>query len=662
MSSKERQKGRLTKDSVTLLPCFYFVELPILASSIVSLYFLELTDVFKPVRSGFSCHDRTLSMPYIEPTQEIIPFLMLLSLAFAGPAAMIMIGEGILYCCLTKRRNGLGSEANINAGGCNFNSFLRRAVRFVGVHVFGLCATALITDIIQLSTGYHAPYFLTVCKPNYTSLNTSCEENPYVVEDICSGSDPSIINAGRKSFPSQHATLAAFAAVYVSGLYAVSNFQPSDDGIAHQTHHREPLRSLTDLSQESNRQLQGKTGSSSDGISSHHSESILNRNHRESSSLTNLKRTSADVEIITPRSPMAKENMVTFSNTLPRVNTPSVDEAARRNATIHASMDSARSKQLLSQWKSKNENRKLSLQVMETETGHSPPKCMEMRSSSEPAGVGLNGEQQAQLNQYLKIQAGTIPGANSASSIGGGIRVSMQSRPGSSQLVHIPEETQENINTSPKASSARSKWLKVAEKSGVGRANTQPRIMQVIAMSKQQGMLQSSSKSTDGSTVTCTGAIRYKALTDHEPSNIVRVEAHPENNRPLVQVPSGSEGSGSWKWKAHEKGSIRQAFELNDLNRDSESSESLKDSYASSDRKKTNPDSSEHHHHGITTIRVTPVEGSEAASETHSVSSSRDSTLRRKANIILIPERGNSPESTRNIFYKGTSPTRAYKE
>ncbi|XP_043556020.1 2-lysophosphatidate phosphatase PLPPR4-like [Chiloscyllium plagiosum] len=216
MSSKERQKGRLTKDSVTLLPCFYFVELPILASSIVSLYFLELTDVFKPVRSGFNCHDRTLSMPYIEPTQEIIPFLMLLSLAFAGPAAMIMIGEGILYCCLTKRKNGIGSEANINAGGCNFNSFLRRAVRFIGVHVFGLCATALITDIIQLSTGYHAPYFLTVCKPNYTSLNTSCEENPYVVEDICTGSDPALINAGRKSFPSQHATLAAFAAVYVS--------------------------------------------------------------------------------------------------------------------------------------------------------------------------------------------------------------------------------------------------------------------------------------------------------------------------------------------------------------------------------------------------------------------------------------------------------------
>ncbi|KAM9241534.1 phospholipid phosphatase-related protein type 4 isoform 2-T2 [Dugong dugon] len=657
MSAKERPKGKVIKDSVTLLPCFYFVELPILASSVVSLYFLELTDVFKPVHSGFSCYDRSLSMPYIEPTQEAIPFLMLLSLAFAGPAITIMVGEGILYCCLSKRRNGVGLEPNINAGGCNFNSFLRRAVRFVGVHVFGLCSTALITDIIQLSTGYQAPYFLTVCKPNYTSLNVSCKENSYIVEDICSGSDLTVINSGRKSFPSQHATLAAFAAVYVSGLYAVGNFLPSEETMFQ---HREALRSLTDLNQDPNRVLSAKNGSSSDGIA--HTEGILNRNHRDASSLTNLKRANADVEIITPRSPMGKENMVTFSNTLPRANTPSIEDPVRRNATIHASMDSARSKQLLTQWKNKNESRKLSLQVIENEPGHSPPRSIEMRSSSEPSRVGVNGDHHGPGNQYLKIQPGTVPGCNN--SMPGGPRVSIQSRPGSSQLVHIPEETQENLSTSPKSSSARAKWLKAAEKTvACNRSNSQPRIMQVIAMSKQQGVLQSSPKNTEGSTVSCTGSIRYKTLTDHEPSGIVRVEAHPENNRPIIQIPSTEgEGSGSWKWKAPEKGSLRQTYELNDLNRDSESCESLKDSFGSGDRKRSNLDNNEHHHHGITTIRVTPVEGSEVGSETLSVSSSRDSTLRRKGNIILIPERSNSPENTRNIFYKGTSPTRAYKD
>ncbi|MBW00193.1 Phospholipid phosphatase-related protein type 4, partial [Eschrichtius robustus] len=424
--------------------------------------------------------------------------------------------------------------------------------------------------------------------------------------------------------------------------------------------HREALRSLTDLNQDPSRVLSAKNGSSSDGIA--HTEGILNRNHRDASSLTNLKRANADVEIITPRSPMGKENMVTFSNTLPRANTPSVEDPVRRNATIHASMDSARSKQLLTQWKNKNESRKLSLQVMETEPGQSPPRSIEMRSSSEPSRVGVNGDHHGPGNQYLKIQPGTVPGCNN--SMPGGPRVSIQSRPGSSQLVHIPEETQENISTSPKSSSARAKWLKAAEKTvACNRSNSQPRIMQVIAMSKQQGVLQSSPKNTEGSTVSCTGSIRYKTLTDHEPSGIVRVEAHPENNRPVIQIPSTEgEGSGSWKWKAPEKGSLRQTYELNDLNRDSESCESLKDSFGSGDRKRSNIDNHEHHHHGITTIRVTPVEGSEIGSETLSISSSRDSTLRRKGNIILIPERSNSPENTRNIFYKGTSPTRAYKD
>ncbi|KAG7457175.1 hypothetical protein MATL_G00243750 [Megalops atlanticus] len=737
MSAKERQKGKLTKDSVTLLPCFYFVELPILASSVVSLYFLELTDVFKPVRSGYSCNDRSLSMPYIEPTHEVVPFLMLFSLAFAAPAVTIMIGEGILYCCLSRRRIGGGTEANINAAGCNFNSYIRRAVRFVGVHVFGLCATALITDIIQLSTGYHAPYFLTVCKPNYTTLNTSCDENSFIMEDICSGADPAVINAGRKSFPSQHATLAAFAAVYVSmyfnatltdsskllkpllvfsfiicaiicgltriiqfknhaidvycgfligggiavylGLYAVGNFQPSEDTTIQPPVLREPIRSLADLGQDAARHLQAKAAV--DGVAVR-PDSVLNRNPREAGSLGNLKRASADVEILSPRSPMGKESMVTFSNTLPRAHTPALEEVTRRNATIHASMDSTRSKQLLSQWKTKNESRKLSLQVMETEAGHSPQRTMEMRCSSEPVRVGVNGEHQGPAGQYVKLAAGSAPLSSNSSGIAGGARVSIQSRPGSSQLVHIPEETQENISTSPKNSSARSKWLKVAEKSAACRSNSQPRIMQVIAMSKQQGLLQGSPKSSDGSTVSCTGSIRYKALTDQEPGGIVRVEAHPENSRPVVQPPS-TDGSGSWKWKPpQERGSIRQSFELNDLNRDSESSESLKDGYGPGDRKRANPEvlsigsgvgggggvgephAHHHHHHhhhhhphGITTIRVTPVEGSEAASETLSIASSRDSTLRRKGNIILIPERGSSPDDTRNIFYKGTSPT-----
>lgn len=63
--------------------------------------------------------------------------------------------------------------------------------------MFGLCATALVTDVIQLATGYHAPFFLTVCKPNYTLLGTPCDANPYITQDICSGMDKHAILSAR---------------------------------------------------------------------------------------------------------------------------------------------------------------------------------------------------------------------------------------------------------------------------------------------------------------------------------------------------------------------------------------------------------------------------------------------------------------------------------
>ncbi|XP_068438465.1 phospholipid phosphatase-related protein type 4 [Clinocottus analis] len=832
-----REKGTLTKDSVSLLPCFYFVELPILVSSVVSLYFLEWTDVFKPAKSGFSCHDRSLSLPYIDPNREVIPLLMLLSLAFAGPAITIMIGEAILFCCLSRRKSGAGAEANINAAGCNFNSFIRRAVRFIGVHAFGLCATALITDILQLMTGYPTPYFLTVCKPNYTALNVSCEQNPYVMQDICSGADAAAILQGRKSFPSQHATLASFAAVYVSmyfnstltdsskllkpllvfsfvicaimcgltriiqyknhaidvylgfllggaiavylGFYAVGNFQPSEEASAAPPPviHRPPC-SLPHISQEAVlHHLQMKASMAGEpGIHTSHSEGLLHRGLQQQRSDDSLKRSSADMEGISPRSPQSKDAFVTFSHTLPRVHTPQAmaayEEAARRHAATlhHASMDSSRSKQLLSQWKSKNSNHKCSLQVpdsystsVDSTSGQSSQHphhhgSMELRSASDPSAMGLNGgfDAHAYMSKLATGASTTLP--SNCSGITGGARISMQSRPGSSQLVHIPEEAHENYSTSsPRMggeggsegstminTTVQANWQRAAEKTAGCRTNengqnTQPRIMQVIAMSKQQGLLQTHSKSLDetgigcGTPGSCQGSARYRALTDQDPPGImgpsslgsttsisgstgaiVRVEAHPEH-RPVIQAPSTD---GSWRWRSLDHGngavggtgtcgagggsggggSLRQSFDHNDGNRDSESSDSIRD--GSIDRKRgnhivtttatvstppivtvhtQNAGQAEHrlHPQGLSTIRVTPGDGSssgsgggsgrggggESASETPSVASSRESTLRRKGNnVILIPERANSPDNARNIFYKGTSITPVFKE
>lgn len=184
-------------------------------------------------------------------------------------------------------------------------------------------------------------------------------------------------------------------------------------------------------------------------------------------------------------------------------------------------MDSTRSKQLLSQWKNKNDNRKLSLQVMDgirPASSSSPQRSMELRCSSEPSAMGLEAElrggthlplvtgQETELRagahipaQYIKLAASSVPMSNhnhlahnGSTGLAGGARVSIQSRPGSSQLVHIPEE--ENLTSRDQESesedsimdgggSVREKWLRVTEKTTIPcrplSAGGQPRLMQV---------------------------------------------------------------------------------------------------------------------------------------------------------------------------------------
>ncbi|KAM6167744.1 phospholipid phosphatase-related protein type 3 [Erethizon dorsatum] len=621
ISTKEKNKS--PKDSMTLLPCFYFVELPIVASSIVSLYFLELTDLFKPAKVGFQCYDRTLSMPYVEASEELIPLLMLLSLAFAAPAASIMVGEGLLYCLqsrLWSRSGGPGgAEGSINAGGCNFNSFLRRTVRFVGVHVFGLCATALVTDVIQLATGYHAPFFLTVCKPNYTLLGTSCEANPYITQDICSGHDTHAILSARKTFPSQHATLSAFAAVYVSmyfnsvisdttkllkpilvfafaiaagvcGLtqitqyrshpvdvyagfligagiaaylacHAVGNFQaPAAEKSAAPAPTKDPLRALTQRGHDSVYQ-QNKSVSTDELGPPGRLEGAPRPVAREKTSLGSLKRASVDVDLLAPRSPMGKENMVTFSNTLPRVSTPSLDDPARRHMTIHVPLDASRSKQLISQWKQKaQEGRALGLPD-EASPAHlrAPAEPMAEEEEEEDEEEDEEEEEDDDEEEEVEEDGGPAPPTlypTVQARPGLGPRVLLPQRPGPQPLVHIPEEgapAAAGTGLSPKSGAAvRAKWLVMAEKgtaavpaaTAAPRAPNPPRLLQVIAMSKAPGAkavaetASSSSASSDSS--------QYRSPSDRDSASVVTVDAHAPHH-PVVHL---SAAGAPWEWRA----------------------------------------------------------------------------------------------------------------
>uniref|UniRef100_A0A3Q1HJ12 Phospholipid phosphatase-related protein type 3 n=1 Tax=Anabas testudineus TaxID=64144 RepID=A0A3Q1HJ12_ANATE len=489
-----------------------------------------LTDVLSPAMVGFRCHDRDLSMPYVETGDELIPLLMLLSLAFAGPAASIMMGEGLMYCMQSKLKTCPKSESSINAGGCSFNSFLRRTVRFVGVHVFGLLATALVTDVIQLATGYHAPFFLTVCQPNYTAPGVSCDNNAYITQDICMGKDQYAIMSARKTFPSQHATLSGFAAVYISmyfnasissttkllkpllvfafcmaaglagltqitqyrshpidvyvgyvigagvgvylAVYAVGNFKASEED-ASSLHRLAPAQqkdSLRVLSQRSHDSLYRKTprvSESREELGTGLGSGARSKVRREKASLASLKRASADVELLATRGPMGKETMVTFSNTLPRV--------ANGNSPISPTEEPLTTQRHMTFHVPFDPQRSRQL-VSEWKQRSLEVRSQSSREEEEGTDARDGGDELEAAEEGGGGGDQTMPSslyptvqANKGTATPTGARMVV-----APPLVHIPEEASRPPPVSPKSAKTRAKWLSLTEGGGIKEPGTGP--------------------------------------------------------------------------------------------------------------------------------------------------------------------------------------------
>lgn len=80
---------------------------------------------------------------------------------------------------------------------------------------FGLFATDIFVNAGQVVTGNLAPYFLTVCKPNYTGNDCRAHHEFINNGNICTG-DVEVIEKARRSFPSKHAALSIYSALYAT--------------------------------------------------------------------------------------------------------------------------------------------------------------------------------------------------------------------------------------------------------------------------------------------------------------------------------------------------------------------------------------------------------------------------------------------------------------
>lgn len=84
-----------------------------------------------------------------------------------------------------------------------------------GVFAFGLFATDIFVNAGQVVTGGLSPYFLSVCKPNYTGTECRFNHQFIVNGNICTG-NPVVVENARRSFPSKDASLSVYSAVYLT--------------------------------------------------------------------------------------------------------------------------------------------------------------------------------------------------------------------------------------------------------------------------------------------------------------------------------------------------------------------------------------------------------------------------------------------------------------
>ncbi|KAM8823374.1 phospholipid phosphatase-related protein type 5 isoform 3-T3 [Spinachia spinachia] len=156
---------------------------------------------------------------------------------YTSLAGEITVTETVLFLVQYTSKEFDRSEKTVATGDCCYlNPLVRRTFRFLGVYSFGLFTVDIFVNAGQVVTGNLAPYFLTVCKPNYTALGCQQALRYISHQEACTGNQDDILRA-RKTFPSKEAALSVYAALYLA-MYVTCTVQAKGTRLA------KPLLSL----------------------------------------------------------------------------------------------------------------------------------------------------------------------------------------------------------------------------------------------------------------------------------------------------------------------------------------------------------------------------------------------------------------------------------
>nr|XP_043890018.1 phospholipid phosphatase-related protein type 5-like isoform X3 [Solea senegalensis] len=194
-----------------------YFQLVIMAGTVMLAYYFEYTDTFSVHVQGFFCYDTAFTKPYLGPEDSsAVPPVLLYAVVAGLPTLLITITETVLFLVQYTSKEFDRSEKTVAIGDCCYlNPLVRRTFRFLGVYIFGLFTVDIFVNAGQVVTGNLAPYFLTVCKPNYTALGCQQALRYISHQEACTGNQDDILRA-RKTFPSKEAALSVYGALYLA--------------------------------------------------------------------------------------------------------------------------------------------------------------------------------------------------------------------------------------------------------------------------------------------------------------------------------------------------------------------------------------------------------------------------------------------------------------
>ncbi|XP_060608387.1 phospholipid phosphatase 1-like [Ruditapes philippinarum] len=158
----------------------------------------------EPFKRGLFCNDETIQYPYKDDTvsDSLVAIIFVLV-----PIVVMLIIETAYTISSTNRQT-------------NEKKFLAQKLsvklyRTIGAFLFAATCTLFLTETMKLFGGRLRPHFVSLCKPDFSKIN--CSQGYIMIPTDACTSDVTKrkLLDSRKSFPSGHASLSTFGAIYL---------------------------------------------------------------------------------------------------------------------------------------------------------------------------------------------------------------------------------------------------------------------------------------------------------------------------------------------------------------------------------------------------------------------------------------------------------------